>query len=286
MWTGAKPDLSNIRKIGSQAFVLNSQRKRHKVVGTKASEGQLLGFKGRHTYLIKDKSGKLDWRTNVVFRESRPHTGCDADSLTTPPESKTQRYSSDISLLEPIVLAPIDVGGQDDGNRCTTTSSNVESDSVEQETQDDMCQRDQTMLEEPSEHTTNEAVDQDDQPSRLEHVGSPTIWRSPRASKGQTSRFSTRDWMMLCHSVAAAALMTEPFEPQTYDEAKASTSWTQWKDAMEDEVKSLRSNKTWRLKKKALVTADGKRVLRSKWVFKFKRAADGSVQNYKARWVV
>jgi hypothetical protein len=57
-------------------------------------------------------------------------------------------------------------------------------------------------------------------------------------------------------------------------------------DAMEDEVKSLRSNKTWRLKKKALVTADGKRVLRGKWVFKFKRAADGSVQNYKARWVV
>jgi hypothetical protein len=31
-----------------------------------------------------------------------------------------------------------------------------------------VCQRDQTILEEPSEHTANEAVNQDDQPSRLE----------------------------------------------------------------------------------------------------------------------
>lgn len=39
-------------------------------------------------------------------------------------------------------------------------------------------------------------------------------------------------------------------------------------------------------KKKSSVTADGKRVLGAKWVFKIKRAADGSVQKYKARWVV
>jgi hypothetical protein len=55
---------------------------------------------------------------------------------------------------------------------------------------------------------------------------------------------------------------------------------------MGDEVRSLRLNKTWRLKKKSSVTTDGKRVLRGKWVFKIKRAADGSVQKYKARWVV
>jgi hypothetical protein len=47
MRTGANSDLSNIRKIGIQAFVLNPQRNRHKVVGTKASEGRPLGFKGR-----------------------------------------------------------------------------------------------------------------------------------------------------------------------------------------------------------------------------------------------
>jgi hypothetical protein len=45
--------------------------------------------------------------------------------------------------------------------------------------------------------------------------------------------------MMLCHSVAAAVLMTEPFEPQTYDEAKASTSWTQAADTLKSKYQRV-----------------------------------------------
>ena len=285
MWTGARPDLSNIRKIGSQAFVLNPHRTRRKVVGMKASEGQLLGFKGRHTYLIKDRSGRLDWRTNVVFREDRPHTACDADNPTAPPESRPQNSFPDISLLEPTALAPVDVGGQDNGHRNDATPSNVESEPIVQGMRDSMYQRENTPSE-PNDDVSGTLADQTGRPSEVEDANGSTVWRSPRLSKGQTSRFSTREWMMFCQSIVAAALMTEPFEPRTYDDAKASTSWTHWKDAMGDEVRSLRLNKTWRLKKKSSVTADGKRVLRGKWVFKIKRAADGSVQKYKARWVV
>lgn len=286
MWTGTKPDLSNIRKIGSQAFVLNPQRARHKVVGTKASEGRLLGFKGRYTYLIKDKSGKLDWRTNVVFKESRPHIGVDGESFTMPEDSDTQRHPSDLCLLEPSALAPVDVGGQDDGHRCVATPASVEPDSVSQEIQEEVCQNDQATLNEPDCNTSGEPADKDDRPLRFRNENSEAAWRSPRASKGQTTRFSSRDWMMFCHCILAAAFMVEPFEPRTYEEAKNSTSWTEWKDAMGDEVKSLRLNKTWRLKKRSSVTASGKHILRGRWVFKIKRAADGSVQKYKARWVV
>jgi hypothetical protein len=53
---------------------------------------------------------------------------------------------------------------------------------------------------------------------------------------------------------------------------------------MDDEVKSLRKNRTWRLKKRSEL--NGKRVLRGKWVFKIKRGPDGLIQKYKARWVV
>lgn len=285
IWTGAKPDLSNIRKIGSQAFVLNPQRTRRKVVGTKASEGQLLGFKGRHTYLIKDRSGRLDWRTNVVFRETRPHTARDDDHSTMPPEFRPQKSIPDISLLEPTALAPVDVGGQDDGHRNDATPSNVESETIVQDMRDDMYQREATPGELNGDHSGTNA-DQTGRLTEVEDANGPTVWRSPRLSKGQTSRYSTREWMMFSQSIVAAALMTEPFEPRTYDDAKASTSWTHWENAMGDEVRSLRLNKTWRLKKKSSVTADGKRVLRGKWVFKIKRAADGSVQKYKARWVV
>lgn len=34
------------------------------------------------------------------------------------------------------------------------------------------------------------------------------------------------------------------------------------------------------------MTASSKRILRSRWVFRIKRAANSSVQKYKARWVV
>lgn len=282
MWTGVKPDLSNIRKIGSLAFVLNPQRSRRKVVGTKASEGQLLGFKGRHTYLIKDRSGKLDWRTNVVFREDRPHT---ADKLDELPMSRPQRSLPDISLLEPTALAPVDVGGQNEGHRCDAAPSDDESDPIVQDTRENSAQC-EAVPEVSLNDTADTPVDRVDRLSTVEDVNGSAVWRSPRASKGQTSRFSTKEWMMFCHSIAAAALATEPYEPRTYEDARTSTYWTQWKDAMDDEVKSLRLNKTWRLKKRSSVSSDGKRVLRGKWVFKIKRAADGSVQKYKARWVV
>lgn len=89
-WTGRRPDVLNIRKIGSQAFVLNPQRTRTKVVGIKASEGQPLGFKGHHTYLTKDRVGKLDWKTNVVFRESRPHTVGNGNAESFKKKKRTQ----------------------------------------------------------------------------------------------------------------------------------------------------------------------------------------------------
>jgi hypothetical protein len=91
-----------------------------------------------------------------------------------------------------------------------------------------------------------------------------------------------RDTLLLDRdSIAAAALMTEPYEPCTYEDSKTYTYWTQWKNAMDDEVKSLLFNKTWRLKKRSSVAADGKRVLRGKWISKIKRAEDGSVQTIK-----
>lgn len=94
------------------------------------------------------------------------------------------------------------------------------------------------------------------------------IWRSPRTSKGQTSRYTSEDMMMLCHSIATVALTIEPFELRSYDEANASASWTQWRDAMDEEVKSLRLNETCILQPTSSVTANGKHVLRGNWVKK------------------
>jgi hypothetical protein len=108
--------------------------------------------------------------------------------------------------------------------------------------------------------------------------------RSGRAGQGQSSHYDSSQWVLGLHYVMLAMVMTEPYEPRTLEEARRSIYWTKWKDACDDEIKSLRLNKTWRLKKRSEV--GGNQVLRGKWVFKLKRGPDGNIQKYKARWVV
>ena len=67
-------------------------------------------------------------------------------------------------------------------------------------------------------------------------------------------------------------------EPTTFEEA---VQKGQWKESMAEEHQSIMKNEVWvivpRPKEKSVVT--------SKWVYKIKHAADGSVDKYKARFV-
>ena len=73
-------------------------------------------------------------------------------------------------------------------------------------------------------------------------------------------------------------------EPRTISEAKNSKEWPFWKEAIDDEMKSLKENATWRLIQKSAVPKD-KKCINSKWVLKVKYQADGSIERYKARLV-
>ena len=55
-----------------------------------------------------------------------------------------------------------------------------------------------------------------------------------------------------------------------------------WYAAMKLEFDALQSNKTWTL----VPRPPGARVITGKWVFKHKMNPDGSLERYKARWVV
>jgi len=55
-----------------------------------------------------------------------------------------------------------------------------------------------------------------------------------------------------------------------------------WRAAMTDEYKALIDNGTWRL----VPRSPRANVITSKWVFKHKYHADGSLARHKARWVV
>ncbi|KAL4355035.1 hypothetical protein GQ457_06G000650 [Hibiscus cannabinus] len=69
-----------------------------------------------------------------------------------------------------------------------------------------------------------------------------------------------------------------PIEPSNYEEA---TRNSEWKKAMEEEIKALNENQTWDLVPKPKDV----KPISCKWVYKVKTRPDGSIERYKARLV-
>ena len=70
-------------------------------------------------------------------------------------------------------------------------------------------------------------------------------------------------------------------EPHTVSEALSSTEKDQWKSAMQMEMDSIHSNDVWDL----VELPAHRKAIGSKWVFRKKMNADGSIERYKARLV-
>jgi hypothetical protein len=67
-------------------------------------------------------------------------------------------------------------------------------------------------------------------------------------------------------------------EPTCYEEAAEKK---EWKDAMIEEYQSIVKNDVWDV----VPRPKEKIVVSSKWIYKMKHSADGSVEKYKARFV-
>ena len=70
-------------------------------------------------------------------------------------------------------------------------------------------------------------------------------------------------------------------EPHTFNQALDSPDKQHWTNAMENEMDSLYKNYVWDL----VELPKDRKAVGSKWVFKIKNAADGSIERYKARLV-
>ena len=67
-------------------------------------------------------------------------------------------------------------------------------------------------------------------------------------------------------------------EPSTFEEA---TTHQVWRDAMMEEYNSIMKNDVWEF----VPRSKGKSVVTSKWLYKIKHVANGSIEKYNARFV-
>ncbi|KAG3151385.1 hypothetical protein PC128_g22982 [Phytophthora cactorum] len=70
-------------------------------------------------------------------------------------------------------------------------------------------------------------------------------------------------------------------DPKNYRQAMRDPRANKWKQVIKEELDALEQNGTWRVAKKP----PGTKCLLTKWVFKLKTHADGTIERYKARLV-
>jgi hypothetical protein len=78
-----------------------------------------------------------------------------------------------------------------------------------------------------------------------------------------------------------SATSSSPLSPVPTSVRAALTDLS-WRRAMEDEYAALITNNTWDLVPRPV----GSNVITSKWIFKHKFNSDGTLEWYKARWVL
>lgn len=69
--------------------------------------------------------------------------------------------------------------------------------------------------------------------------------------------------------------------PKSYNMAKQSVHWDQWKKAFDDEINSLCENNVWEV----VSRPNGRKIVDGKWVCKIKGDAQGNLERFKARYV-
>ena len=97
-------------------------------------------------------------------------------------------------------------------------------------------------------------------------VGPPTTQHRQRQSPDQYTGYM---------ALMSKCVVTEP---SSFEETMEDPAWV---DAMVEEYDSIVRNSAWEI----VPRPEGKSMVGSRWIYKVKQAADGSVEKYKTRFV-
>ncbi|XP_071681864.1 uncharacterized protein [Lolium perenne] len=113
----------------------------------------------------------------------------------------------------------------------------------------------------------------------LPHDGGASTGR-PGQAPGQTGPSTGQSGHQAGQTGSPAGSATAPSPVPT--SARAALRDPHWRAAMQEEYDALQRNRTWEL----VPRPPRANVITGKWVFKHKLGSDGTLERYKARWVV
>ncbi|CAI7835441.1 unnamed protein product [Closterium sp. NIES-54] len=94
----------------------------------------------------------------------------------------------------------------------------------------------------------------------------------------------TQSGLQILGLVTAVHGTETPKEPATVQQALGGEHREKWHEAMDKELKALKERNTWKVV--PIGVARNKTILTRKWVFRVKTKADGTIDKFKARWVI
>ncbi|CAI7877749.1 unnamed protein product [Closterium sp. NIES-53] len=94
----------------------------------------------------------------------------------------------------------------------------------------------------------------------------------------------TQSGLQILGLVTAVHGAKPPKEPATIQQALGGEHREKWHEAIDKDLKALQEHNTWKVV--PIGVAHNTTILTGKWVFRVKTKADGTIDKFKARWVV
>lgn len=252
-WYGKPPVYSYLRRFGCVTFVHTDDGK----LNPRAKKGVLLGYptgiKGYKVWLMDEK--KCAVSRNVIFQENAVYKDIvqKKKAIAVTEEDQEGGYL-DLDIEE---VRDINSGGD-----ITRTSEEISSSSSPVSPQRDGAETVDTETEgvdsPPSYHLIRDRVRREVRPPR---------------------RFDDEDYYAEAHYTTEDG---EAVEPSDYQEARRDINWSQWSQAMDEEMRSQDKNHTWTVVQRPI----NQRVIGNRWIYKYKMGIPGVEEpRLKARLV-
>jgi hypothetical protein len=263
-WHGTKPDVSHLRTFGSIAFIHVPKAERRKL-DSKSLKCFFVGYSlSQKAYRFWDVIGrKIKISRDVIFDEF----------FNAKPDFSTNLEREDFLEILPKFSNPIQAPQPSDQANPINLMPPVAEEILE--TQQEPSRSPDVAspgIIDTSEDTSNSTTP----PENNDSASSPPRTRfSPYPLRNRQPR---KQWQSL---LSFDSQEDEIYEPTSYADAMKSPDAELWKAAIQDEMKSLMTNKTWSLSE----LPPGRKCTLSRWVLKVKPATPGSPARYKARLV-